>query len=128
MELHSLKDRLQVFQRNHEKTTGILALIESLRANIPQGILLQHDRLQARGRRSVAEVRRGVCLGCHLRMPTGQAAALMRGDTVQRCQTCGRFLYWVEEDEETPSTTSAPGKQFRGRRVREEALESRVLQ
>lgn len=112
MELHSLEDRLQVFQQNHEKTTDIQALIESLRANMPLGILLQHDRLRARGRRSVAEARRGVCLGCHMRMPTGQAAALMRRDAVHRCQNCGRFLYQMEEDPEIPAAAATPSRQL----------------
>ena len=99
LELHALEERLSVFQRNHEKVTDAKALIRSLRANLPVGVVICHDRLRAQGRRSVAEVRRGVCSGCHMAVSTGLLGALRHCDTLHRCENCDRYLYLVEEEE-----------------------------
>jgi predicted nucleic acid-binding Zn-ribbon protein len=104
LELHSLEERLEVFRRNHEKNASTQALIESLRANLPMGVLITYDRFRATGKKSVAEVRQGVCAGCHLGLAIGNVAALRRG-YLQRCGNCGRYLYLVEEE---PAETEAP--------------------
>jgi hypothetical protein len=41
----------------------------------------------------VALVRNQVCGGCHMRVPIGQITELMRGEDIQLCETCGRYLY-----------------------------------
>jgi len=97
LELHSLEERLEVFRRNHEKNASTQALIESLRANLPTGILVTHDRFRAAGKKSVAEVRQSVCAGCHLGLAIGNMAELRRGD-LKRCGNCGRYLYLVEQE------------------------------
>ncbi len=99
LELQALEERLKVFQRNHEKSADTQALIESLRANISVTVLLEHERMRSRGKRSTAEVRHGVCTGCHLRLGIGNAAALKRGE-LRRCGNCGRFLYLVAGEQE----------------------------
>lgn len=97
LELRALEERLEVFRRNHEKNSSTQALIESLRGNLPIGILVAHDRFRAAGKKSVAEVRQGVCAGCHLGLALGDVAVLRRGD-LHRCDNCGRYLYLVEEE------------------------------
>ena len=67
--------------------------MESLRAKIPLGVLTHHDRLRSRGRQSVAEVRHGVCSGCHMSLPTGLQAEIQRESTLLECKTCGRFIF-----------------------------------
>jgi predicted nucleic acid-binding Zn-ribbon protein len=106
LELHSLEERLEVFRRNHEKNASTQALIESLRANLPIGILVAHDRFRAAGKKSVVEVRQGVCAGCHLGLAIGNLAALRRGE-LMRCGNCGRYLYLVEEE---PAEAEAPAR------------------
>lgn len=98
LELHSFEERLGVFRQNQEKRVDTQALIGSLRANLPVGILTVHDRMRAKGKKTVAEVRNGVCAGCHLELATGNVAALQRGD-LRRCGNCGRYLYLVEEEQ-----------------------------
>ena len=63
LELHSLEERLGVFRRNHQKNADTQGLIDSLRANLQVGTLITHDRFRATGKKSVAEVRQGVCAG-----------------------------------------------------------------
>jgi predicted nucleic acid-binding Zn-ribbon protein len=66
--------------------------VAELRGKIPQPILGHYDRLRARERKGVALVRNQVCTGCHMRVPIGQITAIMRGEDIQLCETCGRYL------------------------------------
>jgi predicted nucleic acid-binding Zn-ribbon protein len=111
MELTSLEERLATCSRHREERTNIEALIESLRAGMPVGVLIAHDRMQARGRQSVAEVRKGVCSGCHLGLGFGNVNRLKAG-LLHRCGNCGRFLYLAEEEEEDsePPAPTTPSK------------------
>ena len=106
LELHALEERLQTFPRSRDQTTDVTALIESLRSNLSVGVLLVHDRMRDKGKRSVAEIRRGVCSACHLALAIGNVATLRRGE-LRRCGNCGCFLYLVEEEEEQ-ETSSVP--------------------
>jgi predicted nucleic acid-binding Zn-ribbon protein len=64
-----------------------------LRGKIPQPIIAHYDRLRVRGKKGVAVVRNQVCTGCHMHIPIGQINMLMRGEDVQLCESCGRYLY-----------------------------------
>ena len=74
------------------------ALVESLRAKIPRGVLALHDRLQSRGKQSVAVVRNGVCSGCHMNLPTGALIEIKRESALVRCDFCGRFVFPSREE------------------------------
>lgn len=97
LELQVLEERLQLFRRNNKRVTDVQARIESVRKGMPAQILAVHDRFQARGKRSIAELRDDVCSGCHLRLAIGNVAAMKRGD-LRRCGNCGRYLYVVDEE------------------------------
>jgi len=105
-ELASLEEQLSELKHDGEKTTSVLALMESLRANIPLGVLINHDQMRKQGRRSVAEVREGVCAGCHIALEIGNVAAVRRGD-LHRCGNCGRYLYMVEDERQAEAASSA---------------------
>jgi predicted nucleic acid-binding Zn-ribbon protein len=91
-------------RRTQEGRATDSAQVESLRGSLPSGVLNSHDQMRSRGKRSVAEVRHGVCSGCHLALAVGNAAALRRGD-LRRCGNCGRFVYVVDEDEREAEST-----------------------
>jgi predicted nucleic acid-binding Zn-ribbon protein len=75
------------------------ARVNSLRELIPTSILLHYDRLKARGKRSVAPVKRGVCGSCHLAVPSGSLANLRRtAGSLNVCVNCGAFVYFADED------------------------------
>jgi predicted nucleic acid-binding Zn-ribbon protein len=105
LELQALEERREEFKRNREKRAEVQALIESLRANLPAAMLISHDRMCNKDKASVAEVRRGICTGCHLALAVGNVALLRRGE-MRQCGNCGRFLYLVEDEQET---SGAPG-------------------
>ncbi|MCL4181295.1 MAG: hypothetical protein KJ072_26590 [Verrucomicrobia bacterium] len=99
LELHRLEELLAA--PDPDERANAEARIQSLRADIPKGVLIIHNQARTRGKRSVAEVRRGVCSGCHLALGVGNVAALRAGE-MRRCGNCGRYVYVVEAAEEAP--------------------------
>ena len=117
LELHGLEERLAALRRDPDERANAEALIESLRANLPMGVLIVHDQMRARGKRSVAEVRRGVCSGCHLALGFGNVAALRGGD-MRRCGNCGRYVYLVDEVEADLAPPAKPKRKVATRTAR----------
>jgi hypothetical protein len=98
LELHGLEDRWAALQRDPDERTNAEALIKSLRATLPASVLIVHDKMRSKGKRSVAEVRHGVCAGCHLALGIGNIAAI-RAMELRGCGNCGRYVYVVEQEE-----------------------------
>jgi predicted nucleic acid-binding Zn-ribbon protein len=84
---------LQALEFGEVKGENVESQAAELRGKIPQPILGHYDRLRARDRKGVALVRNQVCTGCHMRVPIGQVTVIMRGEDIQLCETCGRYLY-----------------------------------
>jgi len=80
-----------------------------LRGKIPQPFIGHYDRLRARGKKGLAVVRNQVCAGCHMHVPIGQITVLMRGEDIQLCESCGRYLCLLgpAETESPPQTEAA---------------------
>jgi hypothetical protein len=89
--------RLQAidFDEITEREAGMTNL--ELRQKIPAPILGHYDRLVARGKRGVAIVRNQVCSGCHMQIPMGTITVIMRGEDIQVCENCGRYLFLPDE-------------------------------
>jgi predicted nucleic acid-binding Zn-ribbon protein len=107
LELHRSEERLTA--RDPDERANAHALVESLRVAIPKAVLIVHDQARTRGKRSVAEVRHGVCSGCHLALGVGNVAALRAGE-LRRCGNCGRYVYVGEVDGEGTSPAKPRGK------------------
>lgn len=91
---------------------------EELRKKIPAQVLQHSDRLRARGKKWIAHVRNGVCSQCHMRVAVGLLASLRRRDNLYRCETCGAYLYLVEEPQlEAPPRNTKPGRRGRPPKV-----------
>ena len=86
------------------------AQAEELRAKIPQPFVGHYERLRVRGKKGVAAVRNQVCTGCHMHVPIGQITVLMRGEDVQLCESCGRYLYLPEPAVEEPAAQAEAPK------------------
>jgi hypothetical protein len=85
--------KLQALDFGEATAKNVEAQTAALRGNIPQPIIGHYDRLRVRGKKGVAVVRNQVCSGCHMHVPIGQITMLMRGEDVQLCESCGRYLY-----------------------------------
>jgi predicted nucleic acid-binding Zn-ribbon protein len=117
LELQGLEERLAALRRDPDERTNTEALIESLRSNLPVGVLIVHDQMRTKGKRSVAEIRHGVCYGCHLALGIGNVAAL-RGGELRRCGNCGRYVYLVDENEADPALPAKPKRESPTRNAR----------
>ena len=62
-----------------------------LRAKLPPNILGHYDRLMKRGKKGVSIVSGTNCPECHMTLPTGTRAQLMRGEDIVLCDTCARY-------------------------------------
>jgi hypothetical protein len=70
----------------------------ALRQELPAAVLGHYDRLVSRGKKAVAVVRRGVCTGCQMRLPSGINAKLLRDDDISICDNCARYLMLAPEE------------------------------
>jgi hypothetical protein len=110
--------KLQALDFGEAKTKNAEAQSTELRGKIPQPIIGHYERLRVRGKKGVAVVRNQVCTGCHMHVPIGQINMLMRGEDVQLCESCGRYLYLpdpaeaevVNKVEATKPAAKAPAK------------------
>jgi predicted nucleic acid-binding Zn-ribbon protein len=106
-----LQNLIKLQSLEFEKTSDKAAdpVIAELRGKIPSQILGHYDRLVAHGKKGLAAVRGQVCTGCHMSLPIGVITTLMRGDDIQLCDSCGRYLYLAEEmKEEAPKPAAKP--------------------
>jgi hypothetical protein len=89
--------KLQSLTSDKTAAAGMGKQIEALRSNVPAPVLLHYDRLVARGKKGLAGVRNQVCTGCHMQVSRNTVMTLMRGDDLQICEACGRYLYLLPE-------------------------------
>ena len=67
---------------------------EGIRARIGAAELADYDDLSWRlGGVAVVRMKRGVCQGCRVDVPTGVALAVERGEGLHYCTICNRLLY-----------------------------------
>jgi C4-type zinc ribbon domain len=110
--------KLQALDFGETTTKHDAAQAAELRATIPPAIIGHYERLRVRGKKGVALVRNQVCTGCHMHVPIGQITVLMRGDDIQLCESCGRYLYLpdaaeveaLKQVEATKPAAKAPAK------------------
>jgi predicted nucleic acid-binding Zn-ribbon protein len=91
--------KLQALEFSDETNRQQEAQIAEYRALVPAQILGHYDRLRVRGKKGVAVIRNSTCSGCHMKQPVGKIAVLIRGEDVQLCDSCGRYLYMPDAAE-----------------------------
>ena len=96
------------FEETTEKIAG--ASIAELRGKIPAQILGHYDRLVARGKKGVTAIRGENCSSCHIRVPIGAIMTLKRGEDIQLCENCGRYLYLPDTAEVATQPPAVPDK------------------
>ena len=69
----------------------------SLRAMLPAALLAEYDEFcRKKGGRAIAAIRRGLCEGCRVSVPTGVVQQVRRGNETCYCSSCGRILCVIE--------------------------------
>jgi len=105
------------FEETTAKKSG--TTIADLRGKIPPQILGHYDRLVARGKKGVTAVRGENCSSCHIRVPIGAIMTLRRGEDIQLCENCGRYLFLPETPEvELAPATAAPKRAKKPRAIK----------
>jgi uncharacterized protein len=75
---------------------GVRGARVALASEIPAATLADYERiLKARGGLAIVPVTTGVCGGCRVSIRP-QALQELRGATLMRCESCGRYLYFPE--------------------------------
>jgi predicted nucleic acid-binding Zn-ribbon protein len=108
--------QLQSLEFGGDEKEKVGAAMAELRAKIPSQILAHYDRLVARGKKGLAAVRGQVCSGCHMQVPLGVVMTLKRGQDIQLCEICGRYLYLpptVETKVAEPAASPKPERKKR---------------
>ncbi|WCJ58352.1 C4-type zinc ribbon domain-containing protein [Fontisphaera persica] len=123
LELHQLEEQLD---RARTGKAEIQAKINLIREKLIPNILGHHDRMRARGRKSIAPVRNGVCAGCHMVVATGILATLRRQDDIQLCANCGRYLYIDETPPEPPAEAAVPAGEAPPKKARKKRVSKRI--
>ncbi len=102
-------------QQAQEERNGLLERRKTLTAALGYEVLAHYDRLR-RGRHGVAlaEVRDGLCTGCHVRLRPQAYNEIRTSDVYMTCEACARILYYVppaESGAATPAADPDPGPQ-----------------
>jgi predicted nucleic acid-binding Zn-ribbon protein len=117
--MHTLVELQKLEFGSNLESPSVKAAAEKLRSKVPPQILGHYDRLRAQRKKGLALVRDSkVCSECHMQIPIGTVITIMKGEDIQLCGNCGRYLY-VEDKavEPAPPPSPAPAaKAKRGRR------------
>jgi predicted nucleic acid-binding Zn-ribbon protein len=89
--------KLQALEFGEIASKSVDSQIATLRGQIPAPILGHYDRLRARDKKGIVLVRNQVCTCCHMHQPIGKITVLMRGEDIQLCDSCGRYLFLEEQ-------------------------------
>ncbi|MEM9195901.1 MAG: C4-type zinc ribbon domain-containing protein [Myxococcota bacterium] len=67
-------------------------------AKIDRTLVSRYNRIRAKHGTAIAEVRtHGTCQGCRLRIPPQQYNTMQRGESIEQCPHCLRFLYLAKD-------------------------------
>jgi hypothetical protein len=112
--------KLQTLEFNESATPETKSQMAQLRAKVPPQILGHYDRLVARGKKGVALIRGEVCSACHMQVPRSVVLTVLRGEDIQLCGNCGRYLYLPPQAEEA----GEPARQQKSKRKRTAPLQT----
>lgn len=101
-----LQELHQIESQPNDVTAERQRRADELRAAIPPPVLAHYNRLVVNRVKPIADVRHGVCGGCHLKLASWvrQAAA---SDDLHLCENCGAYLAFPSEE---PERVGAPAR------------------
>jgi len=80
---------------------------EAIRERLEDALCARYERILGRREgKAVVAARGGKCTGCQMRLPPQQFIMVQRGQTLEVCASCQRFLFFAALEEE-PSSVSA---------------------
>lgn len=95
--LHSEQSDLESKKAHQE------SLRKGIEAEISQEVVAEFNRIsRSRGGLAVARVVNGLCQGCSVRIQPRIVQQIRRNEGILRCESCKRFLYYLEEERAEP--------------------------
>ncbi|MBP3710553.1 MAG: nucleic acid-binding protein [Treponema sp.] len=81
---------------------GLQKKENKISTNIDQEVLFKFQRIIQRNTEGIVAVRNGVCMGCHMILPSQFANEVHKGESILFCPYCSRILFYEEaaEDEQ----------------------------
>jgi hypothetical protein len=101
--------------------------LEKQRKKIPAPILSHHDRIKAKGRRSVAPVQDWICRACFISIPVGSRQQLTHADDLFICENCGAYIYLPDGTASRPAD-GLPVESARSKRIATELAKKKSAQ
>lgn len=106
-DLHTQKRSLSEKEHAEVETEMFDVDIDAALVTLDEKLVELEGRLEPRVRdryrdlttavdRAVVPVLSGTCYGCFVAVPTADASAARRNQTLGVCSQCGRFLYYVD--------------------------------
>lgn len=87
----------EVFNVNIDEALEELdAKISEMEASLDPRVRTRYARLTGKRPRAIVPVINGTCYGCFVSIPTSQASDAERNEELRFCESCGRFLYFVD--------------------------------
>ncbi len=110
MEVSELESARKADEQDKER---LLARRQALAGSVPEDLRAHYERLRkARHGIAMAEVRDGLCTGCHVLLRPQAYYDIRALDVLLTCENCSRFLYYVPQPEdEATGAAAASGQQ-----------------
>ncbi len=95
-DLHKRKSSLELLiEESSEQKENLKTQRQLIVADITETVMSKYERvLQARSGMAVVEVLDSSCSGCGSMVPPQKMSEVKKGDSINSCDVCSRFLYW----------------------------------
>lgn len=67
--------------------------------NIKPNILNRYEKIRTNKSKGIVLVNNNICSGCNMRVPTFLMKDLKKAEEIIYCESCGRILYYLEDEE-----------------------------
>lgn len=119
-----LQELQRLETRGIDATEAERQRMADIRAQVPAPVLAHYNRLILNKRKPIAEVRRGICSACHLRLAAWIRQAA-QDDDLHLCENCGAYLVFVPDEPVAPA--SPPARNARSKAARMAMIRAAVV-
>ena len=107
-ELDALKGHVAEEEaETQEKVNALTTEVDKLKADrdgmakdIRHDVLAKYDVIRNRKGNAVVPARKGVCTGCHMKLPPQLFNIMQRENSIEYCPSCRRIVYFESEQQE----------------------------
>ncbi|MCA9741915.1 MAG: hypothetical protein H6695_01685 [Deferribacteres bacterium] len=98
------QDLQKKIELNADKESQLKSERKEIAAHVPAQHLRHYERVRNnKGGTTLVAVVRGACGGCYTQIPPQRVMEVRDQDKIIACESCGRILYWQEEEDSVPA-------------------------